>query len=354
MSNTLSLFFYIIMFLLSSFFLYLNPKNKIIKKIFNFFGVIIPIFIAGMRYDVGSDFGVYKEMYYYSDNMMSTEFGMILIINIAKLFNNCQIMFIIFGILTTLFTYKALKYNNKKFNLAFTFCLYLFLYFTTSFNIMRQMLAVSIVFYAYKFLICRDFKRFVFWIFIASFFHTTALLCIPVYFIFTKSEKNLNKMNYTKILSIIFLIIIIINFNNLIKIITQIGIFSKYDIYSNYVESSNRTVILNIIFLLIFFILKKEMVNYDEKNNVFILLYFIGTILDFSGFISPYIKRISLYFSISSLYLLSSLPMIFKNNKQKYSLAFFILMYAILRFIISAYMLGQANVIPYNTFWGKE
>lgn len=77
----------------------------------------------------------------------------------AYLFKEPQIMFAIVAFLTVFITYRAILNKKEKMSIALMFALYIFLYYMYSLNIIRQMLAVSIIFYSYKYIINHNFKN---------------------------------------------------------------------------------------------------------------------------------------------------------------------------------------------------
>lgn len=353
MSDFGSLIFYIIMFTISTLFIYFSEKNKDtkVKKICVCIGLLIPILISALRWNVGSDFMVYVNKFnWYNGNIGdSFEFLYFIIINISKLLGNVQFMFSIYSILTVVFVYKALKYNKEKYPIALTFFIYIFLYFIQSFNIMRQLLAVAIIFYAYRYLYERNIKKFIFFNILACLSHTTAIFFFPVYFMFFKNKEKNRKIRFKQILYFILIIVVVLNFDKVINQLTNMNAFERYSLYSEKVASKNRTAILKVMLLIYFFIFRKKYVKYDDRNNTYILLFIIGTILEFLGYNSPYIKRIAMYFSISEIYLLGCMPKLFKNNNTRIFIVFGIILYVLAFFILSYYILRQANVIPYNS-----
>src|SRR5699024_3073697 len=72
--------------------------------------------------------------------------------------------------------------------------IYFMYYYIETFNIVRQAIAMSIIFYSFKYIILnRKFSLYVFWIFIAFLFHKASVIALAYYFIpfdFEKIKKN--------------------------------------------------------------------------------------------------------------------------------------------------------------------
>ena len=229
MNNFESLLFYIITFVVSAIILNYAEKNKMkkeLKILITLIGLSIPIVIGGIRYNVGTDYTNYIDIFnlskiYESNEYLGqgTEILFYLIVRIAVLFNNSQVLFWLFSFLTIAIMYKTITDNNRKLSTGLMVLLFLFLYYTTSFNIMRQALAVVIIAYSYKFIFNKDLIKFILAIIIASMFHITALLFLPFYWV-NSNNKKIKKI--VQILMIFALIAIIFNYNAFISILSNL------------------------------------------------------------------------------------------------------------------------------------
>ena len=365
MSNFLSLIFYIVTFIFSS--MVIGKVGKLYKKdkknkgmicLLTIIGLAIPIIISALRYYVGTDYENYMRSYerfsYYSLYDILTEGQEILflvVIKIAALFNNYQIIFFIMAFLTVVIMYFTLFNYKEKLSLGFMFFIYLFMYFTSSFNLVKQCLAVVIVAYSYKFIFNREGKKFLITIIIASLFHVSAFLFLPFYFVVNKADEK--KAKYIRICYIIITAIVVLNYQRVVGMISSISIFSDYGVYANEVESANREAILSFAILIVILCFRKQLIKYDKRNEVFIFFAIINSILLLIGFVTPYAKRIAEYFGISNIFIFASFPKLAKNKQQELLIYFLISLYAISLFVMSVYILGQAHIIPYQTIIGK-
>ena len=354
MTNFKSLVFYIILFSISTYLIFLSSKTdkKVRKKVFVSIGLAIPILMSALRYNVGTDFNTYVDMYnaIKNSNVNIVEGLFSVICKIAIELGNVQYMFAIYSILTIIFIYKALEYNKDRYSLSLCFFLYLFFYFVTSFNLVRQALAVAIVFYSYRYLTEKNLKKFVFWVLIASLAHKTALVFLPLYFIVPKNKEKISKTQLIQVISIMIIMMIVLNFDTLLQYITNFSMFEKYTIYTNAVKTENKSLILKLFLLGIFLCFRKQLKAYEGKNNIYIVLFVIGVLLEFTGFFSAFVKRIAIYFTISDIYLITCLPKIF-NKKDRNIILLAIICYTIVFFTISFYIKEQSNVIPYRTIY---
>ena len=349
MSDFGSLLFYIVSFLLSSVFYYLYNKND--KKIFLVLAFLIPMIIGGFRYMVGSDFETYIGLYnIYKDssNIIGDskiiEFNFILISIIAKYLYREKSLFFIYNLLTLFFTYKGLNILEKKYR-PMAYFMYLFLYFTSSFNGIRQMLAVSIIFYAIKYINSKCLYKWTIFIVIAGLTHTTAFLLFPLYFILS------TKKIYIKWIAMIFLSVIVLNYQYFIELLGSFNNFEKYVKYTSYhgnLSFNNYNFYLSLIILFYFLINYSKIISNNKENYNYLILFIFGCFLNFLGFFSPDIKRISVYFKIFELLLLAQIPFNTNISKQRLLNLFLIIIYSIGSFVIHSYILRQANIIPYR------
>ena len=235
--------------------------------------------------------------------------------------------------------------NVDKQNRSIAYFLFLFLYYTTSFNAVRQMLAVSIVFYALKYIVNPNVFKFIFFVVLASLFHNTAFIILLLYpLAVTKNTK-------IKVLSCLLLLLSLYYFDQIIMYISSISFMQHFKMYSVYTDSisfNNYSFYLEMFIFLVILIFRRGIFDFNSNYKVYFYLYILGLILMLTGFFNPYVKRISLYFIISSIILLPTIPLVCKNPKNKLVMYMFIFGYSVLKFIISVYILRQSNVIPYN------
>ncbi len=341
MGNVTSLIFYVISFVISC--LLYKLYNKHNKKIFLLLSFLIPFVIGGFRYYVGTDYENYINLY---NNHISVDIGFNIISYIARMFGDYKIVFIIYNSLTLIFTFLGIKnlYKSKR---ALAYFIYLFVFYTTSFNAMRQMLAVSITFFAYKYINEKKLLPYCLFLVLAFCFHNSSILALLLYPILT------TKNNKIKALSIIALVAGVAFYQEIIRWFSSFAYFNHFEMYTEYtgeLSFNNLSFYLELMIFVYILIFRKKLFENDENNSRYLYIYLIGIVLTFSGFFNPYIKRIAISFNISSIILLASIPSVQKNSKYKLLNYVIIIVICFMRFMISAYFLKQGNIIPYNFF----
>lgn len=342
MSEIGSLLFYLISFFMSVILYKLYCKHK--YKLFLLLSFSIPMIIGGFRYMVGTDYVTYLEMYKHN---LSASLSFNFISKIATHLGGPTALFFIYNFLTLFFIYLGMKNVDEKSRPLVLLC-YFFTSYTTSFNIMRQALAISIIFYAYKYIVDRDLKKWLLFILLAFLAHDTSLLCLPFYFII--HMKN-NKLRF---LILIITLIASFNYVEIVNFISSFSHFSHYSLYANNVEglANNRMFFLDLLIYLYILLYRKKIISYDKKIDLFIFMFSIGLVLELTGFFNPYVKRIAEYFLISKILILPYVPLVQTNGKKKLIHYLIVSLYCVIVFIIVVYILKQANIIPYRFVGG--
>lgn len=311
---------------------------------------IVPILligIAGLRYGPGSDFLGYLVNFEYSagdvEFKSSFELGFRVLMDLIIAFKGSfQCLIIITSVVTTFLIAKGIEKYSQHTELSMYLYVGLYFYFI-SFNLIRQYIAVAIVFWGTKYLLEKNLKKYVVVILIASLFHATALIMIPFYFV------AVNKIS-TKIKLFLGVLAFagVVFFNQLQDIF--LALFPKYIIYVGYASGTAKCdliIILMVIFLL--HNIKSKAGNEFEWNlymstAVFALLFII---LSFSNIL---LARLGTYFY---MYSILSIPYTLKHMRIR-DRKFVRLSVCTLAFAVCIYYLvhNNAGVVPYSTVLG--
>jgi len=189
-------------------------------------------------------------------------------------------------------------------------------FFFWTLNGLRQSIAIMIFFYSIKFLLEKDPWRYTLWISIASLFHISVIIMLPLYLI---KDVKFNK----KVFGILYIVSIILSGNGWFLSImsdlimffgSKIGILSSYMRYlgtDTYAISEERVrsglgVLVSI--LATFYILYKSdyVLNKQPKLRIYYIVFFIGIIMSNIFFSVEIIGRIALYFKITFAIVMAS------------------------------------------------
>lgn len=352
MSKINSLFLYLSIFLISSILFDLSMKqtDRKLKIFLMFIATFLPSYIAAFRYCVGSDYIGYVNNYRYYSNMSIMEFiqhinieevaniGLYLISKIANYFNSYHVYLFLLAFLTifpALYSFDELKLKANNFIFCFSLLTTTYVF---GLNGTKQAIAINFAMLSIKYIESKKIISYLITMFFAILFHPVAVVCLPMYFLYTKKYFNIT---IKQLLIYIMFCIILINFD---KIISLIG--GHYLIYINDVSSDNNSFYLKLTILLFLFIVKKYLVHLDDVYILFINSYLLGTIINLSGFWMSQVKRAALFYFMFEPYIFSSLPHIFKKNDR--ILSFIIIFsYILILFIYEYYYLGHSQIFPY-------
>ena len=152
---------------------------------------LILILVAGLRYRVGTDYGGYMLSYnlrassVWIDLLTYSEPGLGLIAWISRFIkDDYATMFFNAALVTITLNVRTIAKYSEDFFVGIL--LYIFIgAWHGSFNGIRQYLAAAVLFCGHRYIVEKKFWKYMLVVFVASCFHTTALIMIPVYFVMT-------------------------------------------------------------------------------------------------------------------------------------------------------------------------
>lgn len=364
MSNFASLVFYFVTFGIAIVaFSYYKDKNITIAKIGLTVAVLIPTFVAGFRYMVGTDYDVYY--YTFRTDLPNSSYSWIL--TDSRHLNMERVFLVIskfitsilgakgtFGffafIIVLLFIFTLIK-QYKRINIVLPFFLFLMGPYMASYNILRQSIALIIAFWGCQFVFEGNIKKYFYTVICASCFHFSAILSLPIYLLWNHRKKtDLNALK--KLLLLIIAICFVLTWRPLLMwfgTLTQISSITKYTRYLSAENTFNRSFYLKLFWGILFFLFKKRYINCDRRFALFINMYVIGVILEYTGFYTPYIKRISNYYSLyTEVMLIGTFPMIFRIKTNRNIVRICTIFYEYALFFVVSFLMKQGKYFPYR------
>ena len=228
--------------------------------------------------------------------------------------NNYYITYAMINIITLTILIKTIWDNSKH----PTFSLFIMLSFCLHFQIFnqfRQMLAIAITFYAYKYMKNRNMWKYFILIAIAGLIHSTSFIMIPIYFL---SSIKLTKKNF----AIYLIITIVISFSfDFIKGLLSNTYYGR--IYFNgafdVIETkATFNLLVRCIMLFGTLIFYKKVIKLDESNRYLYNLVIFCTILQILAAKSYIFARLTTYLFIYYILLIPNVcEVLFKEIKRK-------------------------------------
>ena len=282
-------------------------------------------------------------------NFSNIEYGYY-ILNRAVYFISDNYQFFLFII--TAIIYFNLYFFLKNYSKHIRISLLLFIllgFFDNSLNLIRQLLGISIILYSYKYILSRNFIKFISIIILASFFHRTSLIFIFAYFLHKiPYKKNIWKYYILCIVIIYFVSSFIFDF------IKSTGLYSSYFSSSDFgiQDSIKLAPLLN--FVQYFSIILSSLLclnRNDKKSYYLIILLMFGSFFTLMSFRFTQIDRLSFYYSIFTILLI---PNIYINHKNKFTFYYLIFWISILivRYCLVSFLRPEwSGVYPYKFYF---
>lgn len=320
------------------------------KQYFNYIVIIILSTLIGFRNDsVGIDTPAYYEKIYYIINGNSEYvYGLettfkYLCSSLSVILNDVTSILFLFAILTiSLVVFRLWDFKNIASYpfMMFVFCSCFMFY---SFNIMRQMCAVAIIFYATRYLEKDNIKKFLLLSLTSLFFHYSGVLAILYLGIYLFAKGNVRNI-FKIVLLCVVIVIIVINSGIADYLIIKQQSYFHFD-------SMRVGVFLPFKFaLFIISYITFIQCNHSYINkclNITFAISMLGIVLTSVGYVFAFMERLGLYFYIFECCFIGIL-----TYKWKYSLLFKTIYFLIIamELIISIINNSQGQV-PYSTIF---
>ncbi len=372
-------------FFLSAFFLLIAEKTRgPYRKIIIAIGLFMPIMLAGMRkIGIGTDTEVYVNVLYeaarsssgffdylgqkvYSSFQIkpvtSWEIGYNLLVYIStKVTNSYQGVLFATNLLTITFVYKGLEKLDKNFSRAFAMLIFYFMFYASSLNLMRQWIAVAIIFYSFHFIQDGQTKKYLFCVILAMLFHNSAIIGIIIWLIYIYFEKFNSKHGLaiggkeldSNLNNLIIFTIVCVSFLLGISIVANIlgsinAVFARYA--RLYISGSVKLMPMQIIRrlpIILLLIINWKRLNDVDKNVPF---YYAMVVLDVTisqlGSLTSQSSRMGYFFSIFEIVILAELTHERRIDwKILYGLV--LILYGTMSFYYDNVLMGRSEIVPY-------
>lgn len=306
------------------------PKNQLYVKSFGLAAAfIILVLFAGLRYNTGPDYRDYdiffRDIYplYDYDRIPFyiwevLEPGFIILCSFFKtIVHNNQFVFLGLALTSlSLFFYRLKEYSVLP--LVTLFCYYVYGY-PDNFSILRQVIAINLFFWSIKYIINRNWALYFSTIVLACFFHQSAVILFPLYFV-------INRHIQVKYIVIAFILAICLFYLGFVPWLFNTLLDSLGGKYANYLSNQMLsqpkllgTLFIERILILCLLLYKRKIFEAQNKYfNVFLniyILYIIGYLLLSQVFV---LLRFIQYFAFASCILYPLLLFYFKEVYGKY------------------------------------
>lgn len=360
MMNEKSVIFYITIMILASIlgaiYQYLKKCNiKILAYISYIISFLIVWIVSAMRFGIGTDYFMYRDIYEYAlkgatipqiIQRYDVEPGWATLNHILSLiFKEPQYIFIVTSFIFIFCIYKVIIEFEDRVNVGLAIFIFLSVSYIPSFNVIRQYLAIGILMLSLKYIEQKKIIKFIIFVIMASLFHYTALIFLPIYYLLN------HNIGIFKLIGIFMAVFIgFINYNNIIRVITTV--IPSFEKYSRYVSTGNIEInktLLIMQFAIVFFILISY--KFLKKNDLFMYrmtyVYFASIVFSLLGNIATFVGRTAYYLDISQMIFIPFICRYGIKGKNKIVVNTIIIMYFMSYWFINFVYSGNNGCIPY-------
>lgn len=338
-----------------------NELPLLIKTGLLIFVMLPPVFISTIRYGLGTDYFRYVLMYEniaygqfeYTWKMYGNEPLSFAINKLAFVFFDSEIgMFFISALIINLFLILGLDYFKKNISMSMgLFIFYMFL-FNFGLNGVRQAMAMSIVFFAFRFLIEKRILSYMLFIIVATLFHNSAIIALIFYLFTIKRKRFINKTyNFVYYLGILLTPILLVALIDLAATLPIVENYAKY--IGDLSFSFNIGFLLRVLpILLPIIIFKKSIVSINKSYETIINISLLNIPFQYLVYYTEWGHRLALYTNFTYVILV---PLLIKSmRKQEYkAITWFYYVFLFLTIYISDYLINNyQEVYPFRSIFG--
>ncbi len=314
----------------------------------------LPFFlVSALRYDVGTDYDFIYKKYFYFINEGGKKFsepGFNLINKISyHIYKDPVLMFGIVSFLIYTFLFLAIFQQSEHICLSILIFVISGIFFN-SMNQIRQAISMAIFLYDLKYLFRRDKVRYFFWIILAMTIHSSAIIYIPVYFLYKfKADIKVH-------LGIFFCSLF--GFPVLKKLIIAVISKTKYAWYLGSLFDENNFYLIGFTFSFIILVVAHFYYFYGKNQenkayNFFLNMEFIAMMSLLFSSIIPQSDRIYYCFNYIEILFVPLIVFSEKIAHRRIVLYMSIFLFYLSKLLYDVYVNGWYYVIPYQTFFSR-
>lgn len=279
---------------------------------------IVLVLASGLRSNIGDTF-FYARIYEINDftwkfivSQKDIGFGLLQMI-LKKYSDDPQILIFTTALVTNVLIIAVLSKYSRMFELS----TYIYItggLFLVSMNGIRQVLAAAIIFTATKYLINGNWARYFFIIFIASLFHKSALILIPIYFLARYKAWSVGTF-----ILLFFSIAMVGGYGYFSSILFSAIENTQYGHYSEFDEGGASMIRVAVYAapLIIAYLGRDKLRNIFPGSDYIVNMTLIGLVFMIIATQNWIFARFSIYFNLYQLILISWIVKLFNHKEQR-------------------------------------
>lgn len=317
------------------------------------FSIFIILFgLSACRLNVGNDYAKYVEFMHLiavgAYDYVPTEAGfnaLVTVLYAVSGYENFLLVFAVFAFFTLLFFLKAMYEQSDSFGFSFFLFMAFGFYFHT-FNTVRYYFALALALYSIKYVLQKEWGKFILLVLLGAAFHKSMLVIIPLYFLATLPWKKWQLALMAVFCSTFFFLQ-----DFYLKVV--VFLYPSYE-DTEYLEGGVSWFnILRCAGVLALSLLYYKDAVKDSKRNRFYFYCNLGALVLYvcCAFL-PIITRIGYYLNITQILFLPAIVSRIPDKRQKRFFTVAIALAAVGYFVM--YLMRAGNdgirVLPYQTF----
>ncbi|MGI5919605.1 MAG: EpsG family protein [Christensenellales bacterium] len=332
-------------------------QTKRPHRVFWLLAFLVPFLLSAFRWKVGTDYPMYISLYEAINSISTPEqlwqqvlevepLYVLMNVLIKLVFNNPLPIFFFSSLLLLGFLFRAVEDYHGKISVMLAVLVFLTLMFSTTLNIMRQMIAVSITFYAARHLFQKQYDKAALWMFLALMFHYSAIVLLP-FWLFRGPQRYARNARIAMFAALVLMFVLGSVFGSIFS-----GIRALYTDESG--EGSTLKIglmLLRLPIIVPILLFRKQLIAHDERNRFWIMLAVFEVLFSYLGYILDVLNRLSLYFAVSWIVLLPALVRSMPTRGAQYRMGAYVIAVCVGLWIFNTAINNYGDVLPYQTIF---
>lgn len=322
---------------------YIKPN-----KFMAFMTMLSLVLVSGLRSNIGDTY-FYKIIY--NNNEFDWEYVLsqkdigfgILQMVLKKFSDDSQTMIFITALITNMLIVLVLYKYSRLFELS----IYVYItsgMFLVSMNGIRQYLAAAIIFVATRYLFEGDWKKYSLIIIFASFFHQSAIILIPIYFMVRRKAWT-----SATLIMLLLAILFTAGYGQFSQVAFSAMEGSHYSEYKNSTEGGANIirVIVYVVPVVIAYLGREKLREIFPQSDYIVNMSLLAVVFMIIATQNWIFARFTIYFGLYVLILISWIIKLFASNNQRFIYYAILVCYFIYHFYESVVSL---NIIYKSDF----
>lgn len=326
-------------------------------RVFWLLTFLVPFLLSAFRWKVGTDYPTYISLYEAIGRISTPEhlwqqilevepLYVLMNVLIRLVFDNPLPIFFFSSLLLLGFLFRAVEDYHGKISVTLAVFVFLTLMFSTTLNIMRQMIAVSITFYAARHLFQKQYDKAALWMFVALMFHYSAIVLLP-FWLFRGPQRYARNARIAMFAALVLMFVLGSVFGSIFS-----GIRALYTDEGG--EGGTLKIglmLLRLPVIVPILLFRKQLIAHDERNRFWIMLAVFEVLFSYLGYILDVLNRLSLYFAVSWIVLLPALVRCMPTRGAQYRMGAYVTAVCIGLWIFNTAINNYGDVLPYQTIF---